>query len=144
MPHVLVIEDDPSAQTLYGALLQQYGLDCTIVGDGERALATLRRTRFDAVVLDLLLPKVNGFEVLRELKCISPDLLSRVIVCSAVAEATLADWDDLRLVRRFLPKPVDIHVLADEVSEAAGGLRAPGIVPRALVRRMPLPLRDAS
>lgn len=120
MHRVLVIEDDPATQTLYRAVLSTWGIDCTIVDDGERALATMRRTHFDAVVLDLMLPKVNGFEILRELKCTARDTLARVIVCTAMSEETLRDCTDLRLVHRLLFKPVDVRVLADEVLSAAG------------------------
>ncbi|HEY0156283.1 MAG TPA: response regulator [Thermoanaerobaculia bacterium] len=130
MHRVLVIEDEPATQTLYRAMLSTRGIDCTIAGDGEQALAMMRRTRFDAVVLDLLLPKVNGFEVLRELKCTSRDTLARVIVCTAVAEETLRDCTELRLVHRVMFKPFDVWQLADEVLSAAGiAADAPAVVP---------------
>jgi DNA-binding response OmpR family regulator len=115
MPQVLVVEHDPATQTLYRALLRMRGIDCIIAGDGERALSEMRRTRFDAVILDLMLPKVNGFEILRELKCTARGTLSRVIVCTAMAETTLRDCEELRLVRRLLFKPLEVGTLADEV-----------------------------
>jgi CheY-like chemotaxis protein len=150
MPHILVIEDDPSTQTLFSAVLRHHGVECTVVGDGERALAELRRTRYDAIILDLLLPKVNGFEVLRELKCTSPATLSSVIVCSAVSEATLRDCEELRMVRKFLLKPIDINGLADEVIRTARVAAAPAVIALpapsgTMVNLMTIPLpRDAS
>jgi DNA-binding response OmpR family regulator len=143
MPHVLVVEDDPSIQTLYRAALRLYGVDCSIATDGERALAAMRRTRFDAVILDLLLPKVNGFEVLRELKCTQRETLSTVIVCSAVPEATLRDCDELRLVRKFLFKPVEIRQLAEEVLAVIRGGSVTQMVTPA-VSLLTMRLRDAS
>lgn len=124
MPHVLVIDDDPATQTLFAAVLRQHGIECTALGDGEVALAELRRKQYDVVILDLLMPKVNGFEVLRELKCVSREVLDRVIVCSAISEARLHDCVEMTMVRAFLPKPVEIELLTEKVLEVLG-LRQP-------------------
>ena len=120
MPRVLVIDDDPSTQTLFTAVLRHHGIECLALGDGERALNELRRNRYDAIILDLLMPKVNGFEVLRELKCVSREVLGRVIVCSAISEARLHDCVELSMVHAFLPKPVEINRLAEKVLDLFG------------------------
>ncbi|HEX8253559.1 MAG TPA: response regulator [Thermoanaerobaculia bacterium] len=144
MPHVLVIEDDPSTQTLFAAVLRLYGMESRIVSDGESALDAMRRTRFDAVVLDLMLPKVNGFEILRELKCTGRGILSRVVVCSAASESMLRDCEELRLVHKFLPKPVDLRLFAQEVLRAAGQTIADNAEP-AMINLITVELqRDAS
>ncbi|MDA8072953.1 MAG: response regulator transcription factor [Actinomycetota bacterium] len=65
---VLVVEDDHGfAQILRRRLLEE-GFGVQVVGDGEAALELLARARFDAVVLDLLLPGVDGFEVCRRIR----------------------------------------------------------------------------
>jgi DNA-binding response OmpR family regulator len=145
MPRVLVIDDDSSTQTLFSAVLRHHGVECTTLGDGELALAELRRKKYDAIILDLLMPKVNGFEVLRELKCVSRDVLSRVIVCSAISEARLHDCVEMSMVSGFLPKPVDINILAEHVL-AVLGLNQPQMKARKVSSNLTLitPLRDVS
>lgn len=145
MPHVLVIEDDLSTQTLYAAVLRLQGIECRMVSDGESALDAMRRTRFDAVVLDLMLPKVNGFEILRELKCTGRGMLSRVVVCSAAADSMLRDCEELQLVHKFLPKPVDLRLFAQEVRNAAGLDAIDGNAEPAIINLTTVELqRDAS
>jgi two-component system OmpR family response regulator len=145
MPRVLVIDDDPSTQTLFTAVLRHHGVECIALGDGELALNELRRNRYDAIILDLMMPKVNGFEVLRELKCVSREVLDRVIVCSAISESRLQDCVELSMVHSYLPKPVEISRLAEEVLDLIGS--KPALL---RVRKGPrdlatiTPLRDVS
>jgi two-component system OmpR family response regulator len=144
MPRVLIIDDDSATQTLFTAVLRHHGVECLVVGDGEVALSELRRKRFDAIILDLMMPKVNGFEVLRELKCTAPDV-PRVIVCSAMNEAKLHGCEELSRVRAFLAKPVDIGEFAEAVLQMLGPVGVamqPAKVRRDLAAIVPL--RDVS
>jgi DNA-binding response OmpR family regulator len=111
---VLVVDDDPAIQQMCIALLRRNGVNTDVVGDGETALQRLRSLEYDAILLDLMLPRTNGFEVIRHLKCSKPDLLNRVIVVTAASERTLR-WLDTHDVRTVLRKPFDIHDLVAEV-----------------------------
>ena len=64
---ILFVEDDPVVLTLYRNRLQREGFEVLFAEDGEVALDVLSRVRPDLVVLDLMLPKVNGAEVLRHM-----------------------------------------------------------------------------
>ncbi len=65
---VLVVEDDHGFAQILRRRLGEEGFGVRVVGDGEAALELLARARFDAVVLDLLLPGMDGFEVCRRLR----------------------------------------------------------------------------
>ncbi len=65
---VLVVEDDPSVRETATLLLERAGLWVTAVGDGQQALAELAQRPVDAVVLDVMLPVVDGFEVCRRIR----------------------------------------------------------------------------
>jgi len=67
-PDVLVVEDDHGFAQILRRRLVQEGFGVRVVGDGEAALELLARARFDVVVLDLLLPGIDGFEVCRRLR----------------------------------------------------------------------------
>ena len=70
--HVLVVEDDPTVREVVVRYLEREGLDVTAVGDGERALEEAAIRWPDLVVLDLMLPALDGFEVCRRLRATAP------------------------------------------------------------------------
>jgi two-component system response regulator MtrA len=69
--NVLVVEDDPSVAEATGLLLERAGLRVVPAPDGQRALDLFHRQRFDAVVLDIMLPVLDGFEVCRSIRRVS-------------------------------------------------------------------------
>jgi two-component system response regulator MtrA len=68
---VLVVEDDPSVAEATGLLLERAGLRVVAAPDGRRALDLFQRHRFDAIVLDLMLPVVDGYDVCRSIRQVS-------------------------------------------------------------------------
>jgi two-component system, OmpR family, phosphate regulon response regulator OmpR len=69
----LLIDDDARLGALVVEYFGRHDIDVTVAADGERGLAALRRGRFDAVVLDVMLPGLDGFEVCRRLRA-TPEL----------------------------------------------------------------------
>ena len=118
-PRVLIVDDDDGIQTLMKALLRRRDVVVDSASDGDAALRKMRERSYDSIVLDLMLPKVNGFEVVRELKTNSPDLLKRTIVVTAVSNHALRDFEDSELVRCVLRKPFDINQFINEVLACA-------------------------
>jgi DNA-binding response OmpR family regulator len=66
--HVLLVEDDASIREVATLGLEQAGLRVTAVGDGREGLARFRDGNFGLVLLDVMLPSLDGFEVLREIR----------------------------------------------------------------------------
>ena len=67
-PRVMVVDDDASARDLMAATLQSIGITALCMADGRAALAGLDEHRPDAMVLDLMMPGLNGFDVLHALR----------------------------------------------------------------------------
>jgi DNA-binding response OmpR family regulator len=70
--HVLVVEDDPTVRDVVARYLERAGIDVDAVSDGETALKAAAARWPDLVVLDLMLPRVDGFEVCRRLRAVAP------------------------------------------------------------------------
>lgn len=66
--HILLIEDDPMLTELYQTKLEMDGFQTTVATDGETGLKQAKKLKPDLILLDIMLPKLNGFAVLKELK----------------------------------------------------------------------------
>jgi two-component system, NtrC family, response regulator PilR len=85
---VLVVDDEKSMRDLLSITLEKEGYDVATAAGGEPAIEALRRDPTDVVITDLRMPKVDGLQVLRTAKEISPDMA--VIVVTAVASTETA------------------------------------------------------
>jgi DNA-binding response OmpR family regulator len=75
----LLIDDDARLGALVKEHLSQHEIDVTVVGDGERGLAALRKGRFDVALLDLMLPGLDGLEVCRRIRA-TPELAGLPVI----------------------------------------------------------------
>jgi DNA-binding response OmpR family regulator len=82
--HILVVEDDAALARQIASALTEAGHDPIVVHDGEKALHQTKATQFDLIVLDIILPGMDGFEVLRHLR--AQHLASRVLMLTARGE----------------------------------------------------------
>ena len=85
---VLIVDDEKSMRDLLSITLEKEGYDVETAAGGELAIEMLHRETVDAVITDLRMPKVDGLQVLRAAKEISPDIA--VIVITAVASTETA------------------------------------------------------
>ncbi len=109
-PHLLIVEDDAGTQKLLQHLLgSDYRL--TISQNGEEALELLRQYTFDLVLLDLRMPRVDGFEVLRVLRQRVNALHTPVIVTSAVTERDIIVRALSMGANDYVNKPIDLDIL---------------------------------
>jgi len=70
---ILVIEDDQFLRELYDELLREEGYEVDLAGDGEEGLAKVSKGGYDLVLLDIMLPKMDGLEILRQLRDKPPE-----------------------------------------------------------------------
>lgn len=118
---VLIVEDDLSIQRLLTAVMVRNGLTPVVAPDGKAALALLATDDFDAIVLDLLLPEINGFDVLRHLAISKPAMLEKTIVLTAASERTYRNSPHIRNTRALFRKPFDLGKLQEEILSCCGG-----------------------
>lgn len=92
MAHILVVDDEPEIVQLVAKVLEARGHRVTIARDGQECLEAVAREKPDVLVVDLNLPKVDGFEVCRRLRS-ADDTRALPIVMMTAAFPTLDDAD---------------------------------------------------
>ena len=105
---ILVAEDDTSIRSLVSKFLEKQGYEVVTASDGAEAVVKLDGERFDAVVLDIMMPKLDGFGVLQHLTETQPDLASHVVVMSAFPRTATGR---LGGTCRVLSKPFELDEL---------------------------------
>ncbi|MCV2490585.1 response regulator [Geodermatophilus sp. YIM 151500] len=93
MPHVLVVDDDPVVADLVAFRLGRLGLEVSKEADGEAGLAAARELRPDLLVLDWMMPRMNGLEVCRALRQDADTQLARTPVLLLTAKAQEPDLE---------------------------------------------------
>ena len=113
---ILIVEDDAAIRRLVRMVLERIGYKVDVAADGVEAVLKMGLVEFDVIVLDLMMPNLDGFAFINTLGVHEPERLRRIIVTSAASPAVVND----RLAGRpfhFLMKPFDIHELARCVRE---------------------------
>ena len=104
----LIVEDDESVQRLLQAVVRKHCGSVELAADGEAAIAMVRDGSYDLVLLDLMLPKVNGFAVSEAIQALPTR--PKVIVLSAISRYFADRFPADTLV---LQKPFDIDKIED-------------------------------
>ena len=113
---VLVVEDDEATGYILSKQLGPTGAIVTTVGDATQALDVLRSRAVDVLVVDLLLPGMNGLELLAN---VPPG--ARLAIAVTAFDDTMTQERALRAgFNLYLRKPVDPHVLAQEIAPRVG------------------------
>src|SRR6266702_4581817 len=111
---ILVVEDDAQLARQIASALTEAGHDQVIVHDGERALDKAKQKPFDLIVLDVILPGIDGFEVLRHLR--SEHMASRVLMLTARGEVKDRVTGLQLGADDYLPKPFAMRELVARVN----------------------------
>lgn len=84
---ILLVEDDAGLANVYQTRLEAEGFDVRHVDNGELALPAIMEYRPDLVVLDVMMPKINGFDVLDLIRTTPETMSMRVIMMTALSQA---------------------------------------------------------
>ena len=116
-PRILIVEDDPDLLVVLRVNIASAGMEPILAGDGLTAVSRIHAERPDAVLLDVMLPGVDGWQVLEELHAMGDPV--PVVVCSAkrnpedIARATALG------AVAYVTKPFDLDRLIEAVAAAA-------------------------
>ena len=112
MKHILIVEDEPDIQELLCAYIQNAGYETAAAGDGEEALNLFASRPFDLVLLDIMLPKLDGFQVCERIRSQSQVPILMLTALDGEAQQLKGlrlDADD------YVTKPFSIPVLLEKI-----------------------------
>ena len=115
---VLVVDDDDAIRTMVERILRRERFHVESARDGFEAIEKLSRNDYSTILLDLMMPRVDGLQVLRFLEAEPNAPKSLVIVMTANTQIATEAEGSKRLFR-VLSKPFDIRQLVDHVRECA-------------------------
>lgn len=119
---VLVVDDEVNLCRILGAKLAKSGYDVTSVHDGLQAVEKVRESQYDVVLLDLILPKMDGLTALEKIRGLSCTL--PVIVMTACENAEAMEQARHHGVFAYVNKPFDLDSLVDFVQCTSKGQNA--------------------
>jgi DNA-binding response OmpR family regulator len=108
---ILVADDDPEILTLLGLRLKQRGYEVIEASDGEKALEQAREHKPDLVILDVMMPQKNGWEVARELKQDAATKELGIIILTAIGEKMNELTSPLYGADEYIDKPFEFDKL---------------------------------
>ncbi len=132
-PPLLIVDDDRAVRRLLARVAERAGFDVDTAKDGVQALEMLQNKHYDIAIVDLMMPRLSGYELVQKISAITPRPV--VIVATALMNGDVASLDD-SMVRRVIKKPFDINAVANALIETAKDIaekRTPTALPPATI-----------
>jgi DNA-binding response OmpR family regulator len=111
LPRVLIAEDNPQNAELVEAYLGEHEFEIRTAGDGEQALHFVRSWRPDLILLDVMMPKISGFEVCKRLRADEATRDTAVLMITALDQASDVERAVEAGTDDFLTKPINKNEL---------------------------------
>lgn len=117
---ILIVEDDPGIRDLLAEVARREGIPYDIAEDGQQAINHLERTDYSVLLLDLMLPKMSGYNILQFLRNKPQGSKASVIVVTANADDFMRRVDP-SVVDAIITKPFDVEEVRRLVLSKLGG-----------------------
>jgi CheY-like chemotaxis protein len=116
-PNVLIADDDPGIRALLTAVCKRVGFNCAGACDGQDALEKLKSDTFDVLMLDLMMPRVTGHEVIEALESMTQK--PAVIVLTAQGAKQVEGVENNKVVHALVHKPFELDALSSLLIDTA-------------------------
>ena len=136
---ILIVDDDPAIRNLLRLVAERRGLSVDMAADGTEALELLAERRYDLAVVDLMMPRLNGYDLVTALRAFPQR--PAIVIATAMTDS-LVGLLDAEIVHTIIRKPFDIEMvgalMAAVVAESKAAQPAADTPPPSLEA----PLRD--
>ena len=116
----LVVDDDDPIRTMLAKVVERQDLEVDTARDGVEAIARIDEDGYNVIVLDMMMPRIDGYGVLQHMQAHHPDKLRCTIIASAVPESEILKKFDMP-VYRIHAKPFDMAKLIQDIRECTRG-----------------------
>ena len=120
MALVLIVDDSPTEQHIFCKALERHGYDTAVASDGEEAIAAALEMQPEVIVMDVVMPGMNGFQATRRLSKNPATANIPVVIVSSKGQETDRIWGLRQGASLYLVKPVDSGELVAAVEAAMG------------------------
>jgi twitching motility two-component system response regulator PilH len=121
MVKVLIVDDSMTQRQLMSSVLEQIGLTVLIATDGVEAWEQIQQVKPDIVVLDIIMPRMNGYEVCRKIKTDPTIHHLPVVLCSSKTEEFDRYWGMKQGADAYLAKPFQPKELLSTIQKLLQG-----------------------
>ena len=121
MSKILVVEDSLSQRQAISEILRQVGYNVSIATDGVEALENIQTSSPDLIVLDIVMPRMNGYEVCRRLKNDPKTQNLPVVMCSSKGEEFDRYWGMKQGADAYIVKPFEESELTGTIKQLLRG-----------------------
>jgi DNA-binding response OmpR family regulator len=122
MPKILLVEDDISLRDVYFARLQAEGFELAVAANGEEALAVAVKERPDLIILDIMMPRISGFDVLDIVRTTPEIAHTKVIMMTALGSPGDKERGEKLGVDKYLVKSqVTLEDVVATIKKVLGG-----------------------
>ncbi len=120
MAKILIAEDSPTAAEMLRRTIVPLGHEVVLANDGQNAEELIRKEKPDLLILDIIMPKVNGFQLCRSLRA-DPEFKDLpILVITSMDRESDRYWGMKQGANEYLVKPVDSELLVEKIQSYLG------------------------
>ncbi|AOE50872.1 MULTISPECIES: response regulator transcription factor [Kangiella] len=120
MARVLIVDDSPAEAHSLTKMLEKNGHQVITAPDGESGIASAKANTPDLILMDVVMPGLNGFQATRQLKKDSSTSAIPIIIVSTKSQATDRVWGMRQGANDYITKPVDESALVESINNVLG------------------------
>ena len=117
---IMFVDDDPEILNLYGGMFRRRGYEVLTAEESERALEMLKESTPDLLLLDVMMPEINGIELCQRIRALPGYEQTPVIILSAYSDTGIIEQAFAAGANDYVLKPIDPKVLAAKIHELLG------------------------
>lgn len=117
MAKILIVDDSPTELHVLAKILKQGGHEAVTASDGEAGIAAAQAQEPDAILMDIVMPGINGFQATRKLSRNPKTQHIPVLMVTTKDQETDREWGIRQGAKGYLVKPIDGHELLAKLGE---------------------------
>ena len=117
MPLIMVVDDEPDILAMLDMILRRHGYETILSEGGEEVIELIRQKKPDLILLDLMMPRMEGTELLRRLRSDEALRDIPVVVVSVRSTIEKESREAMELADEYITKPIDVPVLISTIEK---------------------------